>query len=191
MSRTDQRDSPGTTSVVVVEDESWMRQNLEREINRQPGLRCLGSYRSAELALAGIPNDKPDIVIMDINLPGMDGVECVKRLKAEMPGLHCLMLTVYEESERIFNSLLAGASGYLLKRTSTSQLMEAIQQVREGGSPMSSSIAPTRRPRTVGRPVLRQTTSSVSRSTASLACSARSSSKKVSTTAIDGVMTRG
>jgi len=141
MNRSDQRNAPATTSVVVVEDESWMRQNLEREINRQPGLHCLKSYRSAELAIAGIPHDKPDIVIMDINLPGMDGVECVRRLKAEMPGLHCLMLTVYEESERIFNSLLAGASGYLLKRTSTSQLMEAIQQVRDGGSPMSSSIA--------------------------------------------------
>lgn len=128
-------------TVVLVEDECWLRENLTREINRAPGMRCVNSYRTAETALQGIPHDRPEVLLLDINLPGMDGVECLRRLKPVLPELRCLMLTVYEESEKIFNSLLAGASGYLLKRTSTPELLEAIQQVRHGGSPMSSSIA--------------------------------------------------
>ena len=128
-------------SVVIVEDETWMRENLVQEINRDPSLRCVNSYRSAEEALAGIPADHPDVVLMDINLPGMDGVECIRRLRVILPDVRCLMLTVYEESEKIFNSLLAGASGYLLKRSGSAELLEAIQQVSDGGSPMSSSIA--------------------------------------------------
>jgi DNA-binding NarL/FixJ family response regulator len=127
--------------VVIVEDESWMRENLAAEINRDSRLRCVKTYRTAESALEGIPQDRPDVVIMDINLPGMNGVECVRRLKSLLPEVQCLMLTVYEERKDIFNSLLAGASGYLLKRTSSAELLDAIQQVRFGGSPMSSSIA--------------------------------------------------
>jgi DNA-binding NarL/FixJ family response regulator len=127
--------------VVIVEDQTWLRENLVKEINGAPQLSCVNAYRTAEAALRGIPNDHPDVVLMDINLPGMDGVECVKRLKAQWPELRCLMLTVYEESEKIFNSLLAGASGYLLKRTSTEELLDAIRQVHGSGSPMSSSIA--------------------------------------------------
>lgn len=127
--------------VVIVEDEIWMRENLVREINNNPGLCCVNSYRRGEDALEGIPADRPDVVLMDINLPGMDGVECVRRIRTILPEVRYLMLTVYEESEKIFNSLLAGASGYLLKRTSTSELMDAIQQVFSGGAPMSSSIA--------------------------------------------------
>lgn len=127
--------------VVVVEDQTWLRENLVKEINGDPQLSCVNAYRTAEAALRGIPNDQPDVVLMDINLPGMDGVECVKRLKVLSPELRCLMLTVYEESEKIFNSLLAGASGYLLKRTSTGELLDAIRQVHGSGSPMSSSIA--------------------------------------------------
>lgn len=127
--------------VVVIEDETWMRENLAHEINRGAGLRCINTYRTAEDALAGICADVPDVVLMDINLPGMDGVECIRRLRILLPDVRCLMLTVYEESDKIFNSLLAGASGYLLKRTGTAELMEAIQQVADGGSPMSSSIA--------------------------------------------------
>ncbi len=118
-----------------------MRENLAREINGASGFRCVNGYRTAEEALRGIPADQPDVVLMDINLPGMNGVECIRQLRAQLPKLRCLMLTVYEESEKIFNSLLAGASGYLLKRTSTAELLEAILQVRDGGSPMSSSIA--------------------------------------------------
>jgi len=127
--------------VVIVEDEIWMRENLVREINRNPGLCCVNSYRRGEDALEGISGDRPDVVLMDINLPGIDGVECVRRIRAILPEVRYLMLTVYEESEKIFNSLLAGASGYLLKRTSTAELMDAIQQVSSGGAPMSSSIA--------------------------------------------------
>ena len=127
--------------VVIVEDKTWLRENLEQEINQNPNLRCLKTYPTAELALEDIGNVNPDVVIMDINLPKMDGVECVRRIKALRPELRCLMLTVYEEADRIFNSLLAGASGYLLKRTSSAELLEAIQQVNSGGSPMSSSIA--------------------------------------------------
>ncbi|MDR3460124.1 MAG: response regulator transcription factor [Verrucomicrobiae bacterium] len=127
--------------VVIVEDETWIRENLILEINRDPGLRCINSYRTAEEALRGIPADQPDVVLMDINLPGMDGVECVRRLRADLPEARYLMLTVYEESEKIFKSLLAGANGYLLKRSSAAELLEAIQQAHGGGAPMSSSIA--------------------------------------------------
>ena len=137
-----QNSSPARTiKVVIVEDATWMRGNLVREINGSPGFHCVNDYRTAEEALRGIPADQPDVVLMDINLPGMNGVECMRQLRADCPEVRCLMLTVYEESEKIFNSLLAGASGYLLKRTSTAELMEAIQQVLDGGSPMSSSIA--------------------------------------------------
>ncbi len=127
--------------VVIVEDQTWLRENLVKEIGSDPRLRCVNAYRTAEDALRGVSTDKPDVVLMDINLPGMDGVECVRRIKAALPEVRCLMLTVYEESEKIFNSLLAGASGYLLKRTSTPELLEAIRQVHGSGSPMSSSIA--------------------------------------------------
>jgi DNA-binding NarL/FixJ family response regulator len=127
--------------VVVVEDDAWLRTNLAQEIGQTPGLEFLQSYGTAEAALAGIPALKPDVVLMDINLPGMSGVDCLRHLKGVCPWVQVLMLTVYEESEQIFNSLLAGASGYLLKRTPTPQLIEAIWQVREGGSPMSTHIA--------------------------------------------------
>lgn len=128
-------------SVVIVEDKTWLRENLEREINQHPQMRCLRTYPTAELAIEDIRNVEPDVVVMDINLPNMDGVECVRRIKALRPELRCMMLTVYEEADRIFNSLLAGASGYLLKRSTSEELLEAIQQVNNGGSPMSSSIA--------------------------------------------------
>lgn len=127
--------------VVIVEDKTWLRENLEQEINQHPQMRCLKTYPTAELAIEDIRNVEPDVVIMDINLPKMDGVECVRRIKASRPELRCMMLTVYEEADRIFNSLLAGASGYLLKRSTSEELLEAIQQVNNGGSPMSSSIA--------------------------------------------------
>ena len=143
MNPTHTKQSPdvATIKVVIVEDATWVRENLAREINQSPGFCCVHDYRTAEDALQGIPADRPDVVLMDINLPGMNGVECLRQLRTTSPEVKCLMLTVYEESEKIFNSLLAGASGYLLKRTSTAELLEAIQQVRDGGSPMSSSIA--------------------------------------------------
>jgi len=143
MSQPPEKNGPAQTlvKIVVVEDETWLREDLVKKINAAPGFHCVSSYRRAEEALEGIPTDAPDVVLMDINLPGMDGVECVRRLRAILPQVKYLMLTVYSESEKIFDSLLAGASGYLLKRTHTPELLEAIQQVRSGGAPMSSSIA--------------------------------------------------
>ena len=134
-------DSQQIVRVVIVEDKTWLRENLKKEICRHRQMLCLKTYPNAELAVDDIPKMDADVAIVDINLPGMDGVECVRKLKAQCPELRCLMLTVYEESEKIFNSLLAGASGYLLKRTGTQELLDAIQQVHGGGSPMSSSIA--------------------------------------------------
>ena len=127
--------------VAIVEDDDWLRANLAQEIGHAPGFEVLNSYGTAESALAGIPDLRPDVVLMDINLPGMNGIECLRRLMAACPDLQVLMLTVYEESEPIFNSLLAGASGYLLKRTPTPQIIESIRQVRAGGSPMPANIA--------------------------------------------------
>jgi DNA-binding NarL/FixJ family response regulator len=127
--------------IVVVEDEKRIRENLIQEINREPGLCCVNNYRSAEDALAGILKDHPDVVLMDIDLPGMDGIECVRQLQAVLPQIQCLMLTAYEESEKILSSFLAGANGYLLKRAHNTELLEAIRQVAGGGSPMSGSVA--------------------------------------------------
>ena len=127
--------------VVIVDDDDWLRSNLEQEIGQTAGFEVLCSYDTAESALAGIPALVPDVVLMDINLPGMNGVECLRRLKAICPEPQILMLTVYEESEQIFNSLLAGASGYLLKRTPTPNIIESMRQVLAGGSPMTANIA--------------------------------------------------
>jgi len=132
---------PQPIKVAIIEDENWMRADLGRIISRSPGLRCVGAYATAEEALRDIALQCPDVVLLDINLPGMNGVECLRRLGSILPEVQCLMLTVFEESDKIFNSLLAGASGYLLKRTSTPELLRAIQQVYDGGAPMSSSIA--------------------------------------------------
>lgn len=135
------RRSQSPVKVVVVEDEAWLRENLAKEIGDAEGFRCINKYGTAESALQGIPADQPDVVLMDINLPGMDGVECIRRLRAKAPDIKCLMFTVYEESEKIFNSLLAGANGYLLKRSGTAELLDAIEQAHAGGAPLSSSIA--------------------------------------------------
>jgi DNA-binding NarL/FixJ family response regulator len=137
--KTDSAQTP--VKIVIVEDETWIREDLANKINAARGFHCVTSYRTAEDALEGIPSDAPDVVLMDINLPGMNGVECIRRLRVNLPQVKYLMLTVYSESEKIFDSLLAGASGYLLKRTTTAELLEAIQQVLCGGAPMSSSIA--------------------------------------------------
>lgn len=127
--------------VALVEDDEEIRANLTVRISRSPSFCLLGSYSDAETALVELPKQKPDVVLMDINLPGMDGVECVRRLKAEMPEVHVIMLTVYEDGNRLFNSLIAGASGYLLKRSPADKLLTAIQEVYEGGAPMTPEIA--------------------------------------------------
>jgi DNA-binding NarL/FixJ family response regulator len=133
----------GTTTIKVsiVEDDDWIRENLASQIDLAPGFRCISRYRTGEEAMLRLPGDTPDVVLMDINLPGLSGIECVRRLKALLPSLNILMLTVYEESDQIFDSLRAGASGYLLKRSAETELLDAIAQVHQGGSPMSSLVA--------------------------------------------------
>ena len=128
-------------SVSIVDDETSLRQSIATFIDGSPGFRCVSTYDSAEAALQGLPADRPDVVLMDIHMDGMNGIECVQRLKALLPELQILMLTVYEDTDQIFKALAVGASGYLLKRLPPSQLLEAIGEVHAGGSPMSSSIA--------------------------------------------------
>ena len=128
-------------SVSIVEDNDKLRGTLARVLNRADGFRCVSQYPSAEDALKDLPNVKPDVVLMDINLPGMNGVECVRQLKTLLPETQVMMLTVYEDTENIFNALAAGANGYMLKRTSTKELIEAIHEVKRGGSPMTMHIA--------------------------------------------------
>ena len=128
-------------NVSIVEDSDKFRETLARVLNRAEGFRCLSSYPNAEEALKALPQDKPNVVLMDINLPGMNGVECVRQLKTAAPALQVMMLTVYEDTENIFNALAAGASGYMLKRTARDELLEAIREVHRGGSPMTTHIA--------------------------------------------------
>jgi DNA-binding NarL/FixJ family response regulator len=128
-------------SVSIVEDDEGMRDSFAVLIEGSPGFRCVSTHASAEDALRQIPLRSPDVVLMDINLPRMSGIECVQKLRAELPQLHVLMLTMYEDSDLIFKSLTAGASGYLLKRTPPAKLLEAIEEVHRGASPMSGKIA--------------------------------------------------
>src|SRR6185312_8524365 len=128
-------------TVSIVEDNRETREALAARVNQSPSLRCLNTYANAELALHGIPADKPDVALVDINLPGMSGIECVAKLKEQLPQLPMLMITTYEEAELIFNSLRAGAKGYLLKNTPPAELVQAIEQVHAGGAPMSMQIA--------------------------------------------------
>ena len=128
-------------TVSIVEDNDQLRGTLARVINRAEGFRCLSQYPDAEEAVEALPRDRPDVVLMDINLPGMNGVECVRRLKQLAPDSLVIMLTVYEDTENIFNALAAGASGYLLKRTPRAEVLDAIREVHRGGSPMTTHIA--------------------------------------------------
>jgi DNA-binding NarL/FixJ family response regulator len=128
-------------TVSIVEDNDQLRGTLARVLSRAEGFQCLGQYASAEAALEALPQEPPNVVLMDINLPGMNGVECVRRLKEIVPGTQVVMLTVYEDTENIFNALAAGASGYMLKRTKSAELLEAIRDVYQGGSPMTTHIA--------------------------------------------------
>ena len=125
----------------MVEDDDFIRSRIAEEISGTTGFRLVACCQNAEEALATLPAKAPDVVVMDIGLPGMKGTECVRNLKVLLPSVQVLMLTVYEDSRQIFEALLAGASGYLLKRTAPGELMEAIRQVRRGGSPMSGHIA--------------------------------------------------
>jgi len=128
-------------SVSIVDDEKKLCKSIATFLDGSTGFRCLSIYGSAEAALKHLPTDKPDVVLMDINMAGMDGIECVKRLKLLAPQIQILMLTVYEDTDQIFKALAAGATGYLLKRLEPEELLQAIRDVNSGGSPMSNSIA--------------------------------------------------
>ncbi len=127
--------------VAIIEDDEEIRANLGHRISDNSSFLLLRTYGDAESALENLPAYKPDVVLMDINLPGVDGIECVRRLKPKMPDTQFLMLTVYEDSNRLFKSLVAGASGYLLKRTPPARLLAAIREAYAGGSPMTPQIA--------------------------------------------------
>ena len=127
--------------VSIVEDNRGTRNSLVELLCRSKALRCVGSHPDGEQALQSIPAEHPDVVLMDINLPGMSGVKCVGHLKALMPKLQVLMLTTYDDSELIFDSLRKGASGYLLKNMPPEEILQAVEQVHAGGAPMSMQVA--------------------------------------------------
>src|ERR1700683_542166 len=128
-------------SISIVDDAEETRASLIRLLGSTPGLTCLRAYATAETALDGIPEERPEVVLMDIRLPHMSGIECVAKLKMRLPSLKVLMLTTYEERDLIFNSLRAGASGYILKNATRAELVQAVEQVHSGGAPMSMPIA--------------------------------------------------
>jgi DNA-binding NarL/FixJ family response regulator len=127
--------------VALVEDDPEVRHGLKVLISGSECCSCIGAFASAEEALQEVPRIKPSVVLMDINLPGMSGIDCIRELKRQQPQLQIMMLTVFEDHDRIFQSLSAGASGYLLKHTPPAKLLEAIVELHQGGSPMSTQIA--------------------------------------------------
>jgi DNA-binding NarL/FixJ family response regulator len=130
-----------TIKVAVVEDDDDIRQGLSDLLDSSPGFTCVAKCRSAEEALVGLPERQPDVTLMDIGLPGMSGIECIAELKWLLPGTQVMMLTVFEDHDRIFDSLKAGAAGYLLKKEPPDVLLQSIKELHEGGSPMSNQIA--------------------------------------------------
>jgi DNA-binding NarL/FixJ family response regulator len=130
-----------TIKVSIVEDNDPVRESLTSLIHGARGFRCVSAHRSAEAALKLLPDEKPDVVLMDIHLPGLSGIDCVRKLKAVQPDLLVLMLTAYEDDDLIFQALKGGANGYLVKQTPPSEILAAIQEVHGGGAPMSSNIA--------------------------------------------------
>lgn len=128
-------------SVAVVEDDRGLREQLVQILDAAPDIKCVGAFPSAEEALKRIPALNPAVVLMDIKLPGMSGIRCAAELRKLLPEISIIMVTVYEDSERIFMALKAGANGYLVKSSPPGQLLEAIRDVYTGGSPMSSHIA--------------------------------------------------
>jgi DNA-binding NarL/FixJ family response regulator len=128
-------------AVSIVEDDAQARRILAGWIHRAPGFHLAGEWGDAESALDPLRDKKPQVVLMDINLPGISGVEAVRRLKPTLPTTQFVMLTVYEDADHIYNALAAGATGYLLKQTPREELLGALEEVHRGGSPMTSNIA--------------------------------------------------
>jgi len=128
-------------SIAIVEDLDEVRDGLKNFISLSTEFIVVGAFKTGEEALANLPQITPDIVIMDINLPGMNGIECIRQVKDKSPGTQFMMFTVYENDEKVFEALKAGASGYLLKNTGLLQIAESLKELRDGGSPMSANIA--------------------------------------------------
>jgi DNA-binding NarL/FixJ family response regulator len=128
-------------TVGIVEDDPDLRESFTSLVGGAAGLTCVGSYDRAETALTALPGLKPDVVLMDINLPGLNGIECTRRLKQALPALNVVMLTTFDDSTKVFEALKAGASGYLLKRSSDNEIIDAVSSVSAGGAPMSGGIA--------------------------------------------------
>jgi DNA-binding NarL/FixJ family response regulator len=129
------------TRIAIVEDNKTIRESLTEFVHADPECRCVCTCATAEEALEVIPRHQPEIVLMDIQLPKLSGIECTAQLKRMLPALHIIMVTVYEDTERIFKALRAGACGYLLKRCTPEELISAVREVRQGGAPMSRDIA--------------------------------------------------
>ena len=128
-------------SVSLIEDDADIRRGLALLLNKTPGLVCMAAYPDCETALKDIADDPPDVLLMDIQLPGMSGIEGVRRLKKILPDLDVIMLTIHDDDRRVFDSLCAGACGYLVKTTPPAKILEAVKEVYGGGAPMSASIA--------------------------------------------------
>ena len=128
-------------SIAIVEDLEEVRDGIAKLIDLDPGFVVTNAFANAEEAILQLPNNPPDIVIMDINLPGMNGIECIRRIKDKCVGTQFMMFTVYENDEKVLQALQAGATGYLLKRTEPQRILESIKELNQGGSPMSSNIA--------------------------------------------------
>ena len=148
MAKTSPRLEPQTVTrsgnpitVAVVEDAEGIRENLAALLNRAPGYRCIGAYPDAESAVAALRESHPEVILMDINLPGASGIEATRAVKEFRPDTRIVMLTVYEDSKALFDSLKAGACGYLLKRTSPEKILEAIREARAGGVPLNPQMA--------------------------------------------------
>lgn len=130
-----------TITVAIVEDDNGIRQSLEWLLKSSAKFLCVASCRSAEEALRVLPKAAPEVILMDINLPEMSGIDCTARMKELLPSVQVIMITVYDDADRVFNALRAGASGYILKRAAPERILQAIREVHAGGVPMSSEIA--------------------------------------------------
>ena len=132
---------PAIISVIIVEDDNQIREGITTLLSTTEGFKLIAAYESCEKFLKEIKNNLPDVILMDISMPGMTGIECVKKITAEYSGLKIIMLTVYEEEQKIFDSLRAGASGYILKRSPLQEILSSIKEVMSGGGPLSPVIA--------------------------------------------------
>jgi len=128
-------------SVAIVEDNAGLRQSWQLLLEETPGLQFAGAFMTGEDAIRQLPKNPPEVVLMDINLPGMSGIECTRQLRELLPGVRVIMITVYRDNDKIFKALRAGARGYLLKRDEPETILQAIKDVHQGGAPMSSEVA--------------------------------------------------